>query len=144
MSLIYRFTPLDDAYALLVEAKGLPNVATATRRLQRCVRACILLSWIALEEGLDHAVELWNRKGRNLGPLPGPLKRRLSTVLAAVSRPPIDDVEFTTLRKIRNDLTHPRATVDEPELAVENAERTFEFCVATIRALFPFPVDCQF
>jgi hypothetical protein len=144
MSLIYRFTTLDDAYALLVEAKGLPVVATAARRRQLFARACILVSWVALEECLDHAVELWNRKGRVFVRLPGTLKPRLSAVLAAVSRPPIDDVAFTTLRKIRNELTHPRATADEPELTVETAEKTFEFCMSVVRAVFPFRVDCQF
>jgi len=43
-----------------------------------------------------------------------------------------------------NGLTHPRAAVDEPELRVERAERTFDFCMAMIRAFFPFPVACQF
>ena len=74
MSLIYRFAPLDDAYALLLEARGLPTVPTAARRAQRCVRACILLSWIALEESLDHAIELWTREGRNFGTLPDSLE----------------------------------------------------------------------
>ena len=144
MSVFYRFTTLDDAYAFLLEAKGLPAVGAAKPRVQRCVRACVLLSWIGLEEGLDYAVDLWNREGRALGPLPRPLKPRLSALSAALSRPPIDDVAFTVLRKIRNGLTHPRAAVDEPELAVEQAERTFDFCMATVRAFFPFPVACQF
>ena len=144
MSLTYHFTTLNDAYALLLEAKGLPSVAIATPRVQRCVRACILLSWVALEEALDHAIELWNRKGLALGVLPGTLRPRIAAVLAAVSKPPINDATFTTLRKVRNELTHPRASVDEPELAVGQAERTFEFCTSTVRALFPFPVDCDF
>jgi hypothetical protein len=144
MSLVYRFTTLDDAYELLLEARGLPSVATSTRRVQRCVRACILLSWVALEEGLDDAVGLWNQEGQAFGPLPAPLKPRISAVLAALSRPPIDDAAFTTLRRVRNELTHPRASIDEPELAVEQAETTFEFCMSTLRALFPFRLDCEF
>jgi hypothetical protein len=144
MSMTYRFTTLDDAYAFLLEAKGLPDVASAKRRVQRCERACILLSWVALEEGLDHAVEFWKHKRRAFGPLPARLKPRLSAVLAAVSRPPINDVAFKALRKVRNELTHPRTSVDEPELAVEQAEKTFEFCRSTVRALFPFRVDCEF
>src|ERR1019366_3986477 len=144
MSVTYRFTTLDDAYSFLLAAKGLPEVATAKPRMQRCVRACVLLGWIALEEGLDDAVAFWSREGRALGPLPGSLKPRLSAVLAALSRSPIDDAAFAALRNIRNDLTHPRTAVDEPELAVEQAEKTFDFCMTTVRALFPFPVDCQF
>ena len=144
MSVFYRFTTLDDAYAFLLEAKGLPSVATAKPRLQRYVRACVLLSWIGLEEGLDCTVDLLNRGGRSLGPLPRPLKPRLSALMKALSRSPIDDVAFTVLRKIRNGQTHPRAAVDEPELAIEQAERTFNFCMATVRALFPLPVASQF
>jgi|ERR1019366_5532884 hypothetical protein len=144
MSVTYRFTTLDDAYAFLLEAKGLPEVATAKPRTQRCVRACVLLGWIALDEGLDEAVDFWSRQGRPLGSLPGPLKPRLSAVLTALSRSPIDDVAFAALRKVRNSLTHPRTAVDEPELTVEQAERTFDFCMTTVRALFPFPVDCKF
>ncbi len=144
MSLVYRFTTLDDASSFLLEAKSLPVVATTTRAVQRSVRACILLSWVALEESFDHAVELWNSKGQTFGPLPGPLRSRLSAVLAAASRPPIDEVAFATLRKIRNELTHPRTAVDEPELTVDQAEETFQFCMFAIRAFFPFPVDYQF
>ncbi len=143
MSRIYHLAPLDDAYAFLLEARGLPTVATATRRAQRCVRACVLLSWVALEEGLDHAVDLWNHEGRVFGALPAPLKPRIAAVLAALSRPPIDDAAFTTRRKVRNELTHPRASINEPELAVEQAEKTFEFCMSSLRALFPFRLDCH-
>lgn len=76
MSVLYRFTTLDDAWAFLLEAKGLPAVTTSRPRVQRCVRACILISWIALEESLDYAVDLWKREGRTLGPLPRHLKPR--------------------------------------------------------------------
>jgi hypothetical protein len=144
MSLIYRFTTLDDAYSLLLEAKGLPKIAGTSSRAQRSVRASILLSWIAVEEGLDHAIALWKKEGKLSGPLPKALKPRLSTVLAELSRPPIDEVHFTKLRKIRNGLTHPRAMVDEPELAVELAEITFEFCAASVRSLFPYRVEWHF
>ena len=144
MSLIYRFTTLDDAYSLLLEARGLPGVASAMPRVQRCVRTCILMSWIALEEGMDHSVDLWKQQGQTFGRLPAALKPRLSTILAVLSRPPVDDVAFSVLRKVRNDLTHPRALAGEPDLAVEQAEETFEFCVSAVRAIFPFRVDCEF
>jgi len=72
MSLMYRFTPLDDVYAFLAQVRGLPTVPTAERRARRCVRACILLSWIALEESLDHAIELWIREGGTSGPCQTP------------------------------------------------------------------------
>lgn len=144
MSLIYRFTTLDDAHAFLLEARGLPGIATAALRAKRCVRACILLSWVALEEGTDHAVELWKQQGRTFGLLPTALKPRLSAVLARLSRPPIDDVAFATLRKIRNELTHPRVLLGEPDLTVEQGEKTLSFCITAVRAVFPFRVECKF
>jgi hypothetical protein len=144
MSLSYRFTTLDDAYVLLLEARGLPGIASSAPRVQRCVRNCILVSWVALEEATNHAVDLWKQQGRTFGPLPLALKPRLSTVLAAVSRPPIDDVAFATLRKVRNELTHPRVAVGEPDLAIDQAEKSFEFCISAVRAVFPFRVDCEF
>ena len=142
MSVTYRFTTLDDAYAFLLEASGLPVIPTATPRVQRNVRSCILLSWVALEEGLECAIELWKNE-RRFGPLPRQLKPRLSAVLEELSRPPFDDEEFRALRQIRNKLTHPRATKNEPELTVEVAEKTFEFCIAAIRSFFPFRVVCE-
>lgn len=98
MSTIYGFTTLNDAYAFLLEAKGLPAVASSTVRKQRCVRACILLSWISLEDGLDTAIECWEKNGKTFGCLPSSLKQRLSSVLNAVSRPGIDENEFAALR----------------------------------------------
>jgi hypothetical protein len=141
MFLVYEFTTLNDAFAFLLEIKGLPSIKSAEIRKQRGVRACILLSWIALEDCLDVAVEKWGPK--RLGPLPVPLKRRLSVVLKALKKPPIDDAQFAALRAIRNTLTHPKSGVNGPDFTMDQAESTFGFCMATIRAFFPFHIHLK-
>jgi hypothetical protein len=144
MPTFYRFFTLDDAFAFLLEAKGLPGIPSAARRKKRCVRACVLLSWVALEECLDVAIEMRSRRQRTFGPFPVPLKQRLWAVLAALGKAPIDDTQFTSLRAIRNKLTHPQSARNEPALTIGQAETTFGFCMATIRTFFPFQIDLQF
>ena len=53
------FSTFDDAHAFLMEAKGLPSIPSASTRLRLCVRTCILLSWVALEDGLDCQIDAW-------------------------------------------------------------------------------------
>jgi hypothetical protein len=144
MGTYYQFTTLNDAFAFLLEARGLPEIKSVRVRRQRCVRACILLSWAGVEDCLEVAIELWSEGRRKFGPFPVPLKQRLSAVLKALKRPMFDEVQFTQLRTIRNELTHPKPDKDEPDLTVEQAETTFGFCMATIRAFFPYQIHLQF
>jgi hypothetical protein len=144
MTQFYGFTTLNDAWAFLLEARGLPDIKSVHVRKQRCVRACILLSWIALEECLDVGIEDWQKSRQGFGPFSVPLKQRLSAVLAALKRPAIDDAQYNSLRAIRNVLTHPKATQGEPALTVAQAESTFGFCMSTIRLFLPAQVDLQF
>ena len=62
MSIVYGFTTLDDAQWFLNQAKGLPEIASAKSRRERYVRACVVLSWIALEESLDIAIKILHRQ----------------------------------------------------------------------------------
>jgi hypothetical protein len=139
-----RYSALDDARSFLLEAKGLPPVRSGAERLRRCMHACILLSWIALEDGLDYAIEYWGKNGQTFSALPTTLKERISTVLSVISAPPMDDSQFSRLRKIRNRLTHPKIKDEEPKLTVEMTEQTFQFCLATLRALSPYTIICPF
>src|ERR1035437_9819025 len=43
MGTYYQFTTLNDAFAFLLEARGLPEIKSVWVRRQRCVRACIPL-----------------------------------------------------------------------------------------------------
>lgn len=144
MGFFYQFTTLNDAFAFLLEAKGLPDVASVQKRRQRTVRACILLSWIAVEDCLDVAIEDWRKTRKAFGPFKGSLQQRVSAVVQALKRNQIDEVQFAELRSIRNQLTHPKASAQEPQLTLDQAEITFGFCMATIRAFSRFPIDLQF
>src|ERR1039457_4805522 len=126
MSTFRRYLTLDDAEAFLTEAKGLPAISSANVRLRKCLRACVLLSWVALEDGLDSAIEDWGKRHKKFDALPLQLKQRIYTVLSVVSTHKMDDLEFNRLRKIRNQLTHPKISEDEPKLTVEVAEQTFQ------------------
>jgi hypothetical protein len=141
---IYVFTTINDAYAFLLEAKGLPEIKSVRARRQRCVRACILISWAAVEDCLEVAIELWNKKRSTFGPFPAPLKQRLLAVLKTLRKRNINDAKYTRLRRIRNELTHPKPNKAVPDLTVKQAETTFAFCIATIRAIFPYQIELQF
>ena len=131
---------LDDAYAFLTEAKGLPNIPSASARLRLCLRASILLSWIGLEDGLDRCVEDWGARGRTLKGLPTKLKVRTLAFLLPLSDPPLVDAEFDRLRKTRNQLANPRAKETAPQLTLEDAEETFHFCLKILRALNTYKI----
>jgi hypothetical protein len=130
-----QFCALDDAHAFLMEAKGLPAIPSASERLRLCLRACILLSWVGLEDGLDCAVEGWGARGRTLRSLPTRLKLRLLAFLLPLSEPPLVDAEFDRLRKLRNLIAHPRGKESSPRLTLKDAEQTFQFCLKILRAL---------
>jgi hypothetical protein len=140
----YAFTTINDAYAFMLEAKGLPEIKSVRARRQRCVRACILISWAAVEDCLEVAIELWGKKRTAFGPFPTPLKQRLSAVQKTLRKRNINDAKYMRLRRMRNELTHPKPDKAEPDLTVKQAETTFAFCIATIRAFFPYEIELQF
>jgi len=136
------YCTLDDAFAFLTEAKGLPLVARTSVRLRRLLRATVMLSWIALEDGLDDAMDDWRKAGREFIGIPTGLKSRLCFVLSALGASPLNEPEFDRLRNIRNCLAHPKAARVDDELSLEIANQTFELCIATLRALSPFRIVC--
>ncbi len=132
---------LDDAIAFLMEAKGLPSISTSTERLRRCLRACIFLSWAALEDGIESAISDWKKRGKDLGQLPSALKGRLATVLLVSRGMSLDENEYSKLRKIRNALTHP-ADSQTPPVTLEIAEQTFNFCLVAYKGMTHATVVC--
>lgn len=132
---IMQLSALDDAYAFLTEAKGLPAIPSASARLRLCLRACVLLSWVGLEDGLDLCVEDWGARGRTLKGLPTKLKVRTLAFLLPLCDPPLVGVEFDRLRQIRNQLAHPRGKHNNAQLTLEDADQTFHFCLKILRAL---------
>lgn len=130
-----QFCALDDAQAFLIEAKGLPAIPSASERLRLCLRACILLSWVGLEDGLDCAIENWGNRGRTLKGLPTKLKVRMLAFLLPLAEPPLVDAEFDRLRRMRNQLAHPRVRESGPHLTLKDADQTFQFCLGILRAI---------
>jgi len=130
-----QFCALDDAHAFLMEAKALPAIPSASVRLCRCLRACILLSWVGLEDGLDYAVEGWGARGRTIKTLPTKLKVRMLAFLLPLSEPSLVDAEFTRLGKIRNRLAQPIGKEESLPPTLTEAEQTFQFCLRILRAI---------
>jgi hypothetical protein len=130
-----QFCALDDAYAFLTEAKGLPSIPSASARLHLCLRASILLAWVGLEDGLDHAAEHFGTRGRTIRALPTRLKVRMLGFLLPLSEPALVGVEFDRLRKLRNQLAHPRGKESGHRLTLDDAEQTFQFCLKMLRAI---------
>jgi len=130
-----QFCALDDAYGFLTEAKSLPCIPSASAKLQVCLRACILLSWVGLEDGLDHATEHFGPRGATMRALNTRLKIRLLAFLLPLSEPALVGPEFDRLRKVRNQLAHPRGKESARRLTLDDAEQTFQFCLRMLRAI---------
>jgi hypothetical protein len=137
-------TTLDDAYFFLNQSIGLPDIPSTVPLRQRYLRACILFSWIALEETLNYVVEELVSKRRLLCEPRGGLLDRLNAVRDARRVAPIDQREFLDARNTRNLLTH--ATSGEVEnrlLTIEQARRVFEYCLKVIRETYPYEVGIR-
>lgn len=130
------FCTFDDAHAFLMEAKGLPSIPSASLRLRLCIRTCILLSWVALEDGLDCEIDAWGARGRTIKSLPVKLKLRMMAFLLPLSVPALQSGEFDRLHKIRSQLVHPRIKESSPDLSLKDAEQTFHFCMKLLQSIY--------
>ena len=130
------FSTFDDAHAFLTEAKGLPSIPSASTRLRLCIRTCILLSWVALEDGLDCEIDAWGTRGRTIKTLPIKLKLRMIVFLQPLSEPGLLNAEFDRLHKIRSQLVHPRIKESSPHLSLKDAEQTFQYCLKLLQAIY--------
>lgn len=142
MSFVWQFTTLDDAFFFLNQLKAMTPAIPSSRPLQqRYIRACILFSWLALEEALDVVTKQKYMQAKLAGPLPRQLGDKLEVVLHALGKPHSPD-EFMTLRKVRNDLVHPNLQTDEATLLTQDqAARAFGYCSKTIQRLCPVGVE---
>jgi len=132
-----RCSTLDDAWFFLNQAKGLPNVPSTRALQQRYIHACILFSWMALEDMTDYAIE--NRvKGKvSTTVRPKALRARLDLALQAIGETPVEVGAYSKARKPRNQLTHPtQAGVRGLEYRLEDARYVFDFCSSLITRLF--------
>src|SRR3954470_14995480 len=132
MSLHYRFTTLEDGYFFLNQLKGLPGLPSSDLLRQRYVRACIIFSWLALEEVGKYV----DSKRAHLVPrekLIGRLMRLLGS-----SQPHNFASEFTRLRTIRNDVAHANShDMLIVSLSTRDASDVFTFCASVALAILP-------
>jgi hypothetical protein len=135
-----QLSALDDAHYFLMEAKGLPAIPSASVRLCRCLRACVLLSWVGLEDGLDSAAEGLGARGRALKALPTRLKVRMMAFLLPLSEPFHVNAEFDRLHKIRNQLANTAAGEITSPTTLAEAEQTYQFCLRTLRAFHTYGI----
>lgn len=137
MGWLLRCSTLDDAWFFLNQAKGLPNVPSARALQQRYIHACILFSWMALEDSTDYAIK--NRiKGKISATVrPKALRARLDLALQAIGETPVEAGAYSKARKPRNQLTHAtQAGVQGVEYRLEDARSIFDFCSSVITRLF--------
>ena len=144
MSRLTYVTTLDDAYFFLNQSKGLPKIPSVKPLQQRLARACILHSWIALEEMLDYAIEDLRKQGKMKEPPARPLSEKLKAVLSARGSLALDMKDFSVARKVRNILVHPTPNKSEDHfLTLEQASSVFNYCLTTIRAISPYNVTLR-
>ena len=127
--------PLTDAYFYLNQSKGLPSIPSAESLRRRYVASCILLSWVAVEAALSHRL---TELQRDL-PLSPQRSRGLSESLDLVvirNRRRLNKEEFKRLRRIRNDIAHPKGDEKDTDVTVDQASETFRFCAGVIEDLY--------
>jgi hypothetical protein len=134
---ITYISTLDDAFYYLNQAKGRPEVPSLRPLIQRYLRSCILLSWIALEETLEYADDELLKRGVSLEHKRN-LRDKLRAIVEYHRAGSFDDKRFTNMRDIRNTLTHPKNDTQEDEiLTIKFALQSFEYCYDLIRAIYP-------
>jgi hypothetical protein len=137
-------TVLDDAYFFLNQAKGRPDVPSIRPLLQRYIRACILSSWIALEETLDYAIDDLKKSGTPAMLPNRSLRDKIKAVLELRGAARLDSALFNETRAIRNSLVHPTKNTSEGTLlTVEQATKVLDFSYQLIRAIYPYSVTLR-
>lgn len=128
---------LDDAFYYLNQAKGRPDVPSLRPLIQRYLRSCILLSWVAVEETLEYAFDELLKRGISFK-IRHNLRDDIRTIVESHRSSSFDDERFTIIRKIRNTLTHPKKdTQEDTILTIANASQSFEYCFYIIREIYP-------
>jgi hypothetical protein len=134
MRLVY-VPPLSDAYFFINHARGLPSISSAQNLTNRYLTSCILLSWTAVEVAVSHLAKELHARGALHGVPSRQLIRSVESLLILNNRT-LDVQEYRRLRKVRNDVAHPRAdgNYDAPQVSV--TIETFEFCAKVIQDLY--------
>ena len=143
MTRLLRITTLEDAFALLNELRGLPDIPVSAARRQRLIRSSIILGWVAVEEALDYFIDSYSLGTRADFPTGSKLLQRLEFV-AKVNRRSVSITELEAARRLRNDVTHARdATALTLALTEQNCEFVFGTCLATVQAMCRDKIVCS-
>jgi hypothetical protein len=143
MSIISRFTTLDDAYYFLNQVRGLPEVPNTLLLRQRMIRSSMILSWVALEEIVESVVDEKGYASEKDFPKP-PKLFQVIEYAAKKNGKPLDLAELTEARRLRNDVVHARSdAIQIAALTEENCRLVFDSCLAASRAVWPFRIECS-
>jgi len=127
--------PLTDAYFYLNQAKGLPSIPSAEPLRGRYVTSCIFLSRVAVEAALvDRFTEL-QRNHSISRDRPRRISESLSILLAR-DKKKLNEAEFKRLRRIRNEVAHPKADDHDNDVTLDLASETFLFCAGVIEDMY--------
>ena len=138
-------TTLDDANYFLNQSKGLSNIPSSVPLRERYLRACILFSWIALEEMLGYAAEDLLKRDLIVKVPIGGLWDRIKVILLARGLSAPDQQKFFVIRKIRNLLTHNASNneVEGYSLTTQQAQEVLDYCTKIIRESYPYNVKVR-
>jgi len=137
--MVYTYSViLNDAFYYLNQSKGLPDIPSSEPLRQRNLRACVLFSWIAVEEMVHYSAgDLLRQKSLKAMPR-GRLSDMLTEVLLRRGAVPIKIEEFRAMRRVRNLLTHPATTsVPEVFLSLKHACGVFDYCASLVEQIAP-------
>ena len=134
MRLVY-FPPLGDAYFFVNQVKGLPSISSAQELTKRYITSCILLSWVAMEVAASHRAKELQARGL-LHTTPSRQLIHSIELLLSVNQRTLDVQSYRRLRKVRNDIAHPRADDKDDTPPIGVAVETFEFCATVIQDLY--------
>jgi len=127
--------PLNDAYFHLNQAKGLPVISSAKELRRVYSTSCILLSWIAMEVSIADCTKKLLAKGQlTVASSKGLLES--AARLAVFGRSALDTETFRRLRRMRNEIVHPRIDDRDVDLPVSVPSETFDFCAQVIQDFY--------
>lgn len=136
MSRITYSLILNDACWFLNRATATVESRQNKQLTLRYVRATVLFSWVALEQMLDAAVELYAEQGTLVASsVPNRLRDKLEYVLAANGKK-LNRSAFKKHRDLRNAVAH-----DDKAFFLSDVQGAFNFCVETVRSFWPGTVE---
>lgn len=127
-----RLTTLEDAYFFLHCATSMPSLLSSEVRRQRFLRGAVLISWAAVEDGVNNQ---WQEKSVP-GIPPRELRRKVGLLFRHLGLQVPNWRDFDSHRRTRNRITHPPAGAPDLILTDAQATETLLFCEALLSRLY--------